>query len=306
MIGKFMRILFPGKVINRLQRALTQLGVRERADELLTWSLAGGISLLLLGIPFLGGLQLVLYGIVCISVPVGVSYLYPLYKASRRRKGIEDALPGTLFQAASMASFVSMEEVIRSLADGNDKELANEFRKACMQIDRGFPVKEALDDIARRNDSRILSRAMHLLKVGYSTGADISNALKEAAEDINETAEVIRDRNASVTIEKYTLLLAGGIIVPLILGTLISLVLSLNLHGLQELGMGMDAATKEKILENSILGDQVYLVIYAVLASIFVAYQENANERALLYGSVLVPVSLLLFNLAMQMNFLSM
>ena len=98
------------------------------------------------------------------------------------------------------------------------------------------------------------------------------------------------------TVEKYTLLLAGGIIVPLVLGALVAMVGSLNFTGLSELGFGSGGS--EQILANALAGSQIYIIEYAILASVFVAYQENSIEKSIIYMVVLVPLSFALFMLA--------
>jgi hypothetical protein len=148
----------------------------------------------------------------------------------------------------------------------------------------------------KRNNSRILERSLNIIVMGYSTGADISQSLKEVAEDLSKTYDSHRQRAASLTVEKYTLLFAGAIIVPAILGTMTSLVGSFDLSGLSDFGLGVEKQLKESILSNSLAGNQVYIVVYSLMASIFVALQENKIEKSLIYVSILIPASYLIFS----------
>ena len=91
------------------------------------------------------------------------------------------------------------------------------------------------------------------------------------------------------------MLLAGGIIVPAVLGIVVSMVSSMDFAGLAELGMGISPSLREAIIKNAILGNQIYIVEYSIIASVFVAYQEGEVEKALVYASILVPLGIAIF-----------
>lgn len=228
-------------------------------------------------------------------IPIAVLYGLPEYREARRIKEIEESLPDVLFQASSMTSIASFDELIKQLGEGGHGELSRLFNRAHRQIEGGIPVEEALEELQREGNSELLSRTLKLLLQGYRTGADISLALRETANDISQTHEILRERTASTTVEKYTLLLAGGCIVPLILGVLVSMVSEI---GFVDIGTGMDWEIRKAIIENASLGNQVYIGEYALLASFFVGIQESNPKKALIYAGILVPISLSLFLLA--------
>lgn len=276
----------------KMNRALHGLGWGE-ADEWIRYSLIASVLFFLLSILFAKEVWLIVFCILSFLPVLGV-YVVPVYFWASRQKQIETELPQALYRAASNA-FVPLDELIGELAQGKS-ELAKEFRKTEMQIRNGVSIEDALEEMGKANDSRLLRRAIDLLLQSYQTGADMSSAFKETAEEISGIATVMRDQAASTTIEKYTLLLAGGAIVPLVLGTLVAMVGSLNFMGLAELGFG--SGTKDLLLANALAGSQIYIMEYALLSSVFVAYQENSIEKAVVYAAVLVPLSMALFTLA--------
>jgi pilus assembly protein TadC len=217
------------------------------------------------------------------------------YMEERRDRLIEKHLAGAMYQAASLAGYTSFENVLKAMAESDYGALSNEFKKAYNGIRSGESVELALEKMVGRNGSKMLNRAINIMLSGYRTGIDLSEALREAAEDIEKTLTIDRENSASIVVEKYTILFAGGIIVPLILGSMISLVSSIDLSSLQEFGMG---GQSREILENAVFGNQIYVVIYSIIASVFVAYQENRIENSLVYVLFLLPTSLVLFNLA--------
>ena len=281
------------KTFSGMQKAVASLGWGD-AGHWLKCALGVG------GAVFVVGIVLQQWLVMALSpIPLVAAYAAPTYFWARRQRLIEEELPQALYRAASNTA-MPVEGLVEELAEG-DGPLAEEFGKARAQLGNGVPVDEALESMACSNDSRLLKRAIGLVLQGYRTGADMSDALRETAEEISGAAEVVREQAATTAIEKYTLLLAGGAIVPLVLGSLVSMVTSLNFAGLSGLGFGPE--NPGELLASALLGSQFYIVEYAVLASLFVAYQENSIEKAFVYAAVLVPVSMALFLLAQATMF---
>lgn len=208
----------------------------------------------------------------------------------KEKRELEEKLPDALFQASSLTSITSFEEVIEKLSHGNNA-LSRKFREMHRQIKHGIPTKEVLEET--ETDSDTFKRTLNLLSHGYRTGK-IENALRETAEDINQTQSIIRERKTNTLIEKYTLLIAGGCLVPLILGTLVSMVSEI---GVIELS-GMTTSTRQAIITNASNGSLIYIAEYALLASIFAGIQESRKEKAVIYALVLVPSSLIIYHIA--------
>jgi len=218
------------------------------------------------------------------------------FKAVRKAK-FEEELAEALFTAASLSSLMPFEEVVGQLGKGNGV-LAREFKMASNQLAAGVGVKESLEGIKERVGSELCDRAVDLLVKAYETGGGAQHALREAAEDINSTIGLIKEHSARVTLEKMTMLLAGGVVVPLTLGALVSLVGSLG-----SFDMGFGSADKGLIVANAVLGNQIYIVEYALIASFFVGLQEHRPEKGLVYALVLVPLSFACFVIAKSLGF---
>lgn len=238
-------------------------------------------------------------------LPPLLSYFYPRYEDRKRIREMEKEIVPCLYHASSVASFKPTEKVLKTISHGH-RELSKEFKKAHREIETGSSVKKALKRMKERVDSDLVKRTVEVLVTGHESGADLSKALEETAEEAAQLYKVKRKREVASTVEKYTLLLAGGVIVPLLLGSLISVIGSLNFTGLSSMEIGLSQGVKEAIRRNSVLGNQLYIGVYSVLASFFVAYQEKKIERGLVYMAILLPVSILLFNFAMSINVLSL
>ncbi|HII39501.1 TPA: type II secretion system F family protein [Candidatus Micrarchaeota archaeon] len=269
----------------RKTEAALVLGLVAAAAELLFWPL-----------PFF---QQALAFFVTAAFPPVIIYFYSEYTRSLRTKEIEENLPPALFQIASFPRRTSMEKIMREIAKSDYGSLSEEFAKANRQIAAGASVPQSLDQMAALNDSVILQRACNLLAETYRTGADMSEAFKEVADDVFELQNLQKQTAAALSLQKYTLLAGGCVLVPLILGIILSIVTALNFD-FEGITLST-AAQRASLVETAMLGAQIYLVIFAAIASVFVAMQEANAKKAVLYFILLFPVSLAIFYLLKSM-----
>ncbi len=197
---------------------------------------------------------------------------------------VEKELPDALFHAAALAHFMPPEQVIEQLSEGYGP-LSEGFKKASKAVRRGSHLGQALGCMAQESKSNVVRQALSLLAEGLDSGADVGAALKETAEHARSIQRVRAERKAIIAVEKHTLLLAGGLLVPLILGTMSKVVGGLSL--------GPTA-----VADAAVLGSQIYLVEYAVIASGFAGMLEGDWRKGIKYAAMLVPASLGLFYLA--------
>ena len=97
--------------------------------------------------------------------------------------------------------------------------------------------------------------------------------------------------------QKYTLLIAGALIVPMVLGLVTKTVSGLNFGTLAELELGMPAAERIALLGAATFAGQVYIAEYVVIASVFVAFFESDMKKAAVYAAILLPLSMISYNI---------
>jgi len=231
--------------------------------------------------------------------PPLVFYFYLDFLKSSRQRAIEDELPNALFQIASFPKRTSMEKMIDSVASSGYGPLSEEFAKARKLVASGTAVPEALDSVRRNNSSLLLNRAISLLIESYRSGTDLSFALKEVAEDVFELQALVKESSSALSLQKYTLLAASGILVPLILSLLLNTVSSLDfsLGAAEASSMVSSTPGRQALVASFVFSAQAYLVIFSAISSLFVALQEGNARRAVLYFAGLSPLALLVFNL---------
>ena len=108
---------------------------------------------------------------------------FRFYLNEKQKREKEKLIPDALLQAGVFPSGTPLIKIIEYLSQANYGTLSNEFKKALNEIEKGSSITEALENIKKRNQSSIISRAMNLLIQGHESGADMSQTFKETAED---------------------------------------------------------------------------------------------------------------------------
>ncbi len=220
---------------------------------------------------------------------------YHYYFFDYKKRKMEALMPDFLVQASLFPKGSSLVEIISYFSKSNYKYLSKEFRKCIKEIGKGASPELSLQNFKKRNRSKIIGRAVDLLVEGIKSGADSAAVFKETAEDLLETSFLARERTASLVVEKYTLLFAGGIIVPLILGIVAGMLQQLDFSALSEIGIGLSQAQRKSLLEAALFANTLYLAEYALIASFFVAFQESDLKKTAIYALILIPLSLAVF-----------
>jgi hypothetical protein len=265
------------------------------------YSLVEGIFLMIaamaLGAKFFGTASIAL-GAFAFFLPFALNYLFQDIKFEKRKLAKEKLLPDLLLEASVFCDETSLIGTIKRLAKQDFPLLREDFERAAAEISNGASAEEALERMKALNKSEAYSRVVGLLLQGYHSGAGMSKIFKETAEDLLETHAILRERQAVMLVNKYTLILASGIIVPAIIGLIVGLVSGLNFDSMGELSLGLSIETRKKMLSFATLGTTIYLGEYALLSSFFLALQEGNKKQFWVYALILLPTALAVFYLA--------
>ena len=257
-------------------------------------SIAVFTALILLKTPFKTSF---VFSIASFFAPLFFSFFCQQYFFEKSKKEKENHVPDVLLTAASFPEGSSFEKIIDYIGKNDYGLLSVEFKKASLEIKKGNTVENALNSMKQRNKSRIIDRMACLLIQGYNAGGKTEKIFRETAEDLLETNAVLRERSSAMIVEKYTLLLAGGLIVPLVLGLIVSLVSKMN-FSFTEISFGLSAEQRKALFEAALFSNQAYLLEYSVIASAFASFQDNDKKNFLVYCAILAPLSFAVYSIA--------
>ena len=214
---------------------------------------------------------------------------YPIFKFENRKDEIELNLPDALFQAASNPPRTHFVELLTGLTKIGYGPLTDELRITVKEIEKGSSVKEGLEKLSERNHSKILERACYLLIRAQEQGVDIVEALAALATDIKETKYLLREQAASLQLQKITLIAAGAVLIPLILGFVVGLAKA----------MGNFSEDKAEIIAAQVQTVQPiflgYVVIHALEACLAIGRQEGDAKKAVYYVIPVLLIAIILF-----------
>ena len=285
-------------------------GRRAFAMLLAAISLALATVSLLMGAPLLAALA------ICIAP---AAYSLASYAARRPVDEAESRLSDALYTAASTHRLLSSEKMLSALSKGEFGRLSESFELALRRQKAGDSFAASMAAAAKHCPSLLVERAFSLLVVSYETGANMYSALRSAAEDVVSFFTLVRERTAQTAMQRYTVLAASAILVPIILGTVVSLVPSLASATALSQGNGDmrvspqpeatsppddgaaqfptpgAAAPQSSLASVLFLACPIYLLLNAALSSILLASAESDLKKAALYFAITVPVSQVLF-----------
>ncbi len=240
----------------------------------------------------------IIIGVVGFFTPFFFNYLLQDVLFEKKKREKEELLPDLLLEASIFCDETTITETIKRLANKDLDLLSNDFKLMFTQIKNGGEVKNTLERIGKINQSKAYSRTLDLFIQGYLSGAKMSKIFKENAEDLLETQSINRERGAVMLINKYTLIMSAGIIVPIILGLITGLVESFSFNTMSEIGLGLSVAERSALLQMGVLGTTIYLSEYALISSFFLAIQGGNKKQFWVYGAILLPIALIGYTLA--------
>lgn len=270
-----------------------QNGLAGGWKKLLRSSIIEGCALFLIGwsifLAFrLEGIEPVLILITGTIFPFLVNVAVQEKTFKETTKKIEQQVLDSLLFWSALPNTWAFERKMEEVGKNAPFPMQTEWNGILQRIQKGESVPHALEKLGEKRESPLLERVKRLLIQGYVSGASLGESCTRLASDGMQQQALMDERQSSLLIEKYTLLGAGGIIVPVLLG------LSMGMVG--HLSLGISGKLTNPELQNVIVwGTRGYLFLYAIIASAFVGWMENSWGRARVYMIWLVPLSQLVW-----------
>lgn len=243
--------------------------------------------LLLPGFIFIGGFVL-LPGFQPFVLGAGVAvcavFFYGNYREERRLEDMEAQLPDALFAVSGLPKATRAERIFEILERGGHGALSAEAAKSRSQLGMNLRTDAVLDDLWKRNPSRMIRRVCLMMRQMMRTNS--LDRLGTLGEDIITTFQIKRERSQVMAMQKYTLAF-GALLIPLIL--------KMALHILQGMsGLFQDASVADSLAFATAIVPP-YLVIYSLICAEVMADAEGRKSAAALYFLCLAAASLAAF-----------
>ncbi|MCX8195297.1 MAG: type II secretion system F family protein [Candidatus Micrarchaeota archaeon] len=261
---------------------------------------ANGLAALALFMSFLPAIFFLYLGslpLFFLSICIGpAAYMSATYLAQREVDEAESRLPDALYSAAAVHRLLSAEKMLSFLAKGGYGRLSASFDIALRRQKAGETFARSMQAAAENCPSQLTKRAFDLLVVAYETGAAMHAALRETAQDVASFFGLVRERAAILSIQRYTILAASSILVPFIIGTVVSMVPLVSSAVSSPTSNGVFGTAQAQPDLAALC--QIYLLVNAAISSLFLALSQSSPTRAAIYFSAIAPISQLIFQLA--------
>ncbi|MEM4555131.1 MAG: hypothetical protein QXT25_04760, partial [Candidatus Anstonellaceae archaeon] len=259
-----------------IERYLKSKGINlsQRDFALVLFALCAAASLI--------ALQQSLAAAAAVFLLAPTAYGLVLFFAHKQIAQAEAYLPDALYSAASAHRLLSPERLLSFLSKGGFGLLSEAFEIALRRQKAGESFAASLDAAFAHCPSLLVRRATSLLVLSYETGADMYFALRETAQDIASFFGLVAERSAQLSIQRYTVLAASGILVPAILGSTLSLAPLLAMQG-------------QSSLQPIALSCPIYLALNAAFSALSLGFSEGNMRQAGLYFAFMAPASQLVF-----------
>jgi tight adherence protein B len=137
-------------------------------------------------------------------------FLFIWFKANRRLKAIEDALPDLLITiAASLKAGHSFRQGIQTVVDEGDGPAAKEFKRVLTETRLGRPMDDALQEMAERVGSPNLEFVMTAVTIQRQVGGSLAglfDMVADAVRNRQQFARKIRSLTAMGRMSAYVLI----------------------------------------------------------------------------------------------------
>ncbi len=178
-----------GRIAHRLERAGSSLKSQE-------WLVVhSGLAVLgaVVGL-VIGGVVLLLVGLL---LGVLLPWVFLGFKAGRRRKKFDRALPETLqLISGSLSAGLSLAQSIDTVVRDGAEVIATEFKRVLVETRLGVPLDDALDGVAKRHESKDFAWVVMAIRIQRQVGGNLAELLDTVAATMREREYVRRQVSA--------------------------------------------------------------------------------------------------------------
>jgi tight adherence protein B len=194
----------------RISKRLEAAGSELRSAE---WLLVHGGLFVVAGlVGLLAGRGNVLVGLLFLLVGVFAPWIYLGFRAGRRRKAFQRALPDTLqLMSGSLSAGLSLAQSVDTIVREGAEPVASEFKRVLVETRLGVSLEDAMDGISERFESKDFEWVVMAIRIQRQVGGNLAELLDTVAGTMRER-EYIRRQVAALAAEgKLSAYVLGGL-----------------------------------------------------------------------------------------------
>jgi hypothetical protein len=222
---------------------------------------------------------IVLYFLNCpelgIALPVGYLFLKKT-KESREKQLIFKQFPEFLLQLSSYMKYLPLEKALEKIeVEEPLKQKLNEFST---RLRSSRDISYATE-VLRDSENTLIKLAARMIEIAYRTGKEMTYLIQSLGKEMIKDYLRNKDMEIGMLIERYTLLIGGGFLVPAILGIAFSFSSTLNIDFPE-----VSITQNDSIIHATLLANRIYLTTYSIIIGSFL----GSGKNRLLYIALLI------------------
>jgi tight adherence protein B len=177
-------------VLEKVEQLLEQAKLPLRPAEFLVYAPVAALTAAVFAFLLFGPVIALITVVALIASP----FVILDRRSKSRLKKFQAQLPDTLnLLAGSMRAGFSFMQGLEAVADEASEPIRGELQRAFTESRLGRPVEEALDDVARRMESRDLSWAVMAIRIQREVGGNLAELLDTVAETMTHRERLRRE-----------------------------------------------------------------------------------------------------------------
>ncbi len=238
--------------------------------------------------------------VLCLIIVIVLNYvcymvfeLFKKYMFNIKKKKLEMALIDEVLLLSSQPRTNDIKQMLFKLSNSRYKIIQQEFKVILRKIENGHNVKELFYVLSRKYNSEILDRFLELLSNSITTGTVSVSDYRTFSSNFLKSKQLIDERASALLMQKYTIMFAGGLIVPGILGVVISLVrkLSQNL----DFTLIQQFQSQSSLFTICYVCSIIYVIEYVIISAIYLAMLESDIKKTIIYLVLMLPIAVSIF-----------
>jgi tight adherence protein B len=179
----------------RLTQRLAAAGSELKPSEWLLVHTGVVIGAALLGT--LVGRGNIVVGVLFAVVGFVLPFVYLRWRAQRRRKAFDNALPEVLqLMAGALSAGLSLPQAVDTIVREGPEPIAEEFKRVLVESRIGIGIEDAFEGVASRFESKDFAWVVMAIRIQRQVGGNLAELLNTVAATMRERAYLRRQVNA--------------------------------------------------------------------------------------------------------------